>query len=122
MDVNIELPLFLGLAGGVLALIYAVWKSRWILALDVPDEKLKRIGGYVAKGAMAFLAREYKVLLPFALSAALLLFFGNHGVLKWEALTFLIGAFCSALAGYFGMKVAILTMIQALNPFFIFGL
>ncbi len=106
MDVNIELPLFLGLAGGVLALIYAVWKSRWILALDVPDEKLKRIGGYVAKGAMAFLAREYKVLLPFALSAALLLFFGNHGVLKWEALTFLIGAFCSALAGYFGMKVA----------------
>ena len=106
MDFNIELPLFLGLAGGVSALAYAVWKSRWILALDVPDEKLRRIGGYVAKGAMAFLSREYKVLLPFALSAALLLFFGNHGVLKWEALTFLIGATCSALAGFFGMKVA----------------
>ena len=106
MDGNIELPLFLGMIGGLLALIYAVWKSRWILAMDVPDEKLRRIGGYVAKGAMAFLMREYKVLLPFALAASLLLLLGNQGVLKWEALTFLVGAACSGLAGFFGMKVA----------------
>ncbi len=61
MDFNIELPLFIGFAGGLLAVIYAIWKSRWIMALEVPDEKLRRIGGYVAKGAMAFLSREYKV-------------------------------------------------------------
>ncbi|HLU69501.1 MAG TPA: sodium-translocating pyrophosphatase [Fibrobacteria bacterium] len=106
MDFSYELPLLLGLGGGLLALLYAAWKSRWIMAREVPDEKLKRIGGYVAKGAMAFLARENKVLLPFAVAAAILLFFGSHSFLKWEAATFLIGAGCSALAGYFGMKIA----------------
>jgi K(+)-stimulated pyrophosphate-energized sodium pump len=106
MDRNVELPLIIGLVGGALALIYAIWKSRWIMALEVPDEKLRRIGGYVAKGAMAFLMREYKVLLPFALAASVLLLLGNHSVLKWEALSFLVGASCSALAGFFGMKVA----------------
>jgi K(+)-stimulated pyrophosphate-energized sodium pump len=106
MAFNSNLPIALGFIGGIVALLYAVWKSRWILALEVPDEKLRRIGGYVAKGAMAFLVREYKVLLPFALAAAILLFFGSHSFLKWEAVTFLVGATCSALAGYFGMKVA----------------
>jgi K(+)-stimulated pyrophosphate-energized sodium pump len=106
MDFTMELPLLLGFAGGLLALAYAIWKSRWIMALEVPDEKLKRIGGYVAKGAMAFLVREYKVLLPFAVAAAVLLFFGSHSFLRWEAVTFLVGAGCSGLAGFFGMKVA----------------
>ncbi len=106
MDFSLELPLLLGFGGGLVALLYAAWKSRWIMAREVPDEKLKRIGGYVAKGAMAFLAREYKVLLPFAIAAAVLLFFGSHSFLKWEAATFLLGAGCSALAGYFGMKIA----------------
>jgi K(+)-stimulated pyrophosphate-energized sodium pump len=106
MDLNIELPLFLGFAGGLTAVAYAIWKSNWIMGLEVPDEKLRRIGGYVAKGAMAFLSREYKVLLPIALIAAALLFFGGHSYLKWEALTFLLGAGCSALAGYFGMRIA----------------
>jgi K(+)-stimulated pyrophosphate-energized sodium pump len=101
-----NLPLALGFFGGLVALVYAVWKSRWILALEVPDEKLRRIGGYVAKGAMAFLVREYKVLFPFAVAAAVLLYFGSHSFLKWEAATFLVGAACSALAGFFGMKVA----------------
>ncbi len=106
MDGNVEFPLLLGLAGGASALGYAAWKSRWILRMEVTDAKLKKIGGYVAQGAMAFLMREYRVLLPFALAASLLLLFGNRGVLKWEALTFLIGAACSALSGFFGMRVA----------------
>ena len=75
MDGSIELPLLLGLLGGIGALAFAIWKSRWILAMTVPDEKLSRIGGYVAKGAMAFLMREYTVLLPFAIAASLLLLF-----------------------------------------------
>ncbi len=106
MDLNIELPLLLGVVGGLFALFYAVWKSRMIMAIHVPDERLRRISGYVAKGAMSFLMREYKVLFPFALAAALLLLLGNRGILKWEAITFLLGAVCSALAGFFGMKVA----------------
>ncbi len=106
MDWEIELPLMIGLAGGVFALGFAWVKSRWILRQDAGSEKLQRIGGYVATGAMAFLVREYKVLIPFGLIAAVLLLIGNRGALRWEALTFLLGATCSALSGFFGMKVA----------------
>jgi K(+)-stimulated pyrophosphate-energized sodium pump len=106
MDLDIELPLAIGLLGGVFALVFAWYKSRWINAQEIGDEKLRKIGGYVAKGAMAFLLRESKALVPFTVAAAALLLLGNKGVLRWEALTFGMGAACSALAGFFGMKVA----------------
>ena len=106
MDLDIELPLAIGVLGGVFALIFAFYKARWIMAQEIGDEKLMKIGGYVAKGAMAFLFREYKVLVPFVIAASFLLLLGNRGVLRWEALTFGLGASCSALAGFFGMKIA----------------
>lgn len=106
MDWDIQLPLAIGMLGGFFALAFAGWKSRWILQQDSGDARLQRISGYVAAGAMAFLVREYKVLVPFGLVASTLLFFGNHGVLRWEAVTFALGATCSALAGFFGMKIA----------------
>src|SRR4051812_11189806 len=106
MDLDIELPLALGLMGGVFALLFAFYKSKWILAIPVENQRLKKIGGYVAKGAMAFLFREYKVLVPVVITAAALLLLGNKGVLRWEAVTFAIGATCSALSGFFGMKIA----------------
>ena len=50
------------MAGGVLlALGYAVLKTKWIFKQPVEDPKLKKIAGYVADGAMTFLIREYKV-------------------------------------------------------------
>ena len=98
-DLDIELPLAIGMLGGIFALVFAFYKSRWVLSLPVKNEKLRKIGGYVAKGAMAFLFREYKVLVPFVIGASALLFLGNKGVLRWEAVTFAFGAVCSALLG-----------------------
>src|SRR5437763_1798776 len=106
MDLDIELPLALGMLGAIFAVIFAVFKSKWIMKQDAGSPKLQQIGGYVAKGAMAFLFREYRVLVPFGLVAGSLLFLGNKGALRWEAVTFAIGATCSALAGFFGMKIA----------------
>ncbi len=106
MDLDIELPLALGLLGGIFAIFFAIYKSKWILSQSAGNEKLQKIGGYVAKGAMAFLFREYKVLVPFVIVAGTLLFLGNKGFLAWEAVTFAIGATCSALSGFFGMKIA----------------
>ena len=53
--------------GSLLALSYAGLKARWIFRLPVEDPKLIKIGGFVADGAMAFLTRAYKVLIPFVL-------------------------------------------------------
>ena len=73
MDLDIELPLALGLMGGVFALLFAFYKSKWILNIPVENPKLKKIGGYVARGAMAFLFREYKVLVPVVITDLLVI-------------------------------------------------
>ena len=98
------LPLF-----GIVALIFVFIKSGWVSKQEVGDEKMSRIAKNIADGAMAFLKAEYKVLAIFVVAVAILLFFkgtnevGSNGMV---AVSFIIGAICSALAGFIGMKVA----------------
>ena len=98
------LPLF-----GVVALIFVFLKSGWVSKQEVGNEKMSRIAKNIADGAMAFLKAEYKVLAIFVVAVAILLFFkgsseeGSNGMV---AISFIVGAICSALAGFIGMKVA----------------
>jgi len=98
------LPLF-----GVFALIFVLIKSGWVSKQDVGDGKMARIAKNIADGAMAFLKAEYKVLAIFVAAVAILLYFkgaseaGSSGMV---AISFIVGAICSALAGFIGMKVA----------------
>ncbi|KJD35447.1 potassium transporter [Tamlana sedimentorum] len=98
------LPLF-----GVLALIFVFIKSAWVNKQDQGDDKMKRIAKNIADGAMSFLKAEYKILSIFVVGVAILLFFkgsneeGSNGMV---AISFVVGAICSALAGFIGMKVA----------------
>jgi len=57
--------LVLVLAGSIAALLYAFAKTRWINRQPVENDDLRRISGYISEGAMAFLNREYKALVPF---------------------------------------------------------
>ncbi|NQU28991.1 MAG: sodium-translocating pyrophosphatase [Candidatus Marinimicrobia bacterium] len=94
-------------ATGVLALLYAFWRSSWVNKQDPGNEKMQEIGLAVREGAMAFLAREYKVLAVFVIAVAALLAWGNASLgTSLVAVSFIVGAFCSALAGFFGMRVA----------------
>ena len=95
------------LVSGILALIYAFVKATWINRQDPGNEAMVDIGKAVREGAMAFLAREYKVLSIFVIAVAILLFFANQGRgTGMVALSFVVGALCSGLAGFFGMRVA----------------
>jgi K(+)-stimulated pyrophosphate-energized sodium pump len=99
--------LYLSLIAGVLALVYAWSKSLWIQKQDCGTDKMKEIGQAVKEGAMAFLKSEYKVLTIFVIVAMGLLYVANRGEgLELIAFSFVVGAVCSALAGYFGMRVA----------------
>jgi K(+)-stimulated pyrophosphate-energized sodium pump len=93
---------------GALALIFAYIKSNWINAQDPGDERIVEIGAQIREGAMAFLAREYKVLAIFVVVVAAILAFANtgEGQSPLIAISFVLGAFTSGLAGYFGMRVA----------------
>ncbi len=98
------LPVF-----GVLALLFVLIKSGWVSKQEVGDAKMARIAKNIAEGAMAFLKAEYKVLAIFVVAVAILLYFkgnaeeGSNGMV---AVSFIVGAICSALAGFIGMKVA----------------
>ena len=67
------------------------------------NETMNRIAGYVREGAMAFLVREYKVLSVYSVIVGVALFL-SLGFLA--AMSFVVGAFLSLLAGFFGMKAA----------------
>jgi len=98
-------PLF-----AVLALLYAYIRASWVKKQDEGTDRMKMIGGWIADGAMAFLSREYRVLAIFVIAMAVLLGVTNHFISEdtnaFIALSFVLGAFCSALAGFFGMKTA----------------
>ncbi len=104
MDGNVLIVVF---ACGILALLYAFYRSSWIARQDPGNEKMIAIGHAVREGAMAFLVREYKVLSVFVIAVGILLYFGNISTsTELVAVSFVVGALCSALAGFFGMRVA----------------
>jgi K(+)-stimulated pyrophosphate-energized sodium pump len=99
----------------VLALIYAMIRASWVRAQDPGTERMQTIGTWIADGAMAFLSREYRTLAVFVVVLAIVLGVANQSIAKdgeetngLIAVSFVLGAFCSALAGFFGMKTATL--------------
>ena len=105
-------------AFGVLALLYVFIKNNWVSKQEVGNEKMARIAKNIADGAMSFLKAEYKILSIFVVAVAILLFFkgqaeaGSNGMV---AVSFIVGAICSALAGFIGMKVATKANVRTTN-------
>ena len=101
--------LYYVIAAAVVAMLYAFWKTNWINNQDEGSDRMKQIGANIADGAMAFLKAEYRILGVFVLVIAIILFVGYS--LKGEgteliAVSFIVGAFASGLAGFLGMRVA----------------
>ena len=106
----------IALGAGVLALLFAWWKSSWINRQDAGTERMREIGAAVREGAMAFLGREYRILSIFVVAVAALLIAGNwRDGAQLTALSFVIGALCSSLAGFFGMRVATAANVRTTN-------
>ena len=105
-------------AFGVLALLFVFIKNNWVSKQEVGNEKMARIAKNIADGAMSFLKAEYKILSIFVVAVAILLFFkgqaeaGSNGMV---AVSFIVGAICSALAGFIGMKVATKANVRTTN-------
>lgn len=94
---------------GIVGLIVMAIKSAWVTKQETGDETMVELAGHIAKGAMAFLKAEWKVLFYFVVIAGIIL--GWSGTLvansSWIiAISFVIGAFLSAFAGYLGMNIA----------------
>ena len=91
----------------VAALAFAFWKLRWVESQSQGTDEIAKIAGHIRSGAMAFLNREYRVLSVFVAIVAVLLFLGyNSKGQGLIAFAFILGAVCSALAGFIGMWAA----------------
>lgn len=94
---------------GILGLLYTWYKSAWVARQDPGNERMRHIAASIQEGARAFLKAEYKVLSIFVVSVAVLLFIGGQHSANSHpmvALSFVVGALCSAIAGFIGMRVA----------------
>ncbi len=99
------LPVF-----GLVGLAYMLYLSSWVKKQSAGSEKMQKISGYIATGAMAFLKAEYRMLAVFVVIAGSVL-----GILSatnyipagmYIVAAFVTGAVFSALAGNIGMRIA----------------
>ncbi len=102
---------------GAIALLYTFWFSKWVANRDAGTDRMKRIAGYISEGAMAFLKAEYSRLAWFVVIVAVLLGVTSTGdeTSPLIALSFAVGALCSGLAGFIGMRVATNANVRTAN-------
>src|SRR5207248_1442263 len=100
----IETLLIACLAIGVVGLGFAGYLASYVRRQDAGSSRMQDISQAIQEGAMAFLGREYRTLVVFAIAVAIVL----TAFISWRtALAFLAGAGCSALTGYIGMWIAL---------------
>ena len=88
---------------GLIALVYAFFLSWKVKKQNLGSEKMQSISSAIRSGSMAYLKKQYQVIFVFAVIIAAILWLA----IDWQtALTFLVGAFLSALSGYIGMNIA----------------
>ncbi len=106
----------------VLSLVVALLFARLVIRKPEGEEKMSELAEQIHKGAMAFLKREYRVIAIFVVVLSIILFIFldnketanvNEGLLT--SASFIYGAFSSALAGFFGMKIATKANVRTAN-------
>ncbi|HEY7490956.1 MAG TPA: sodium-translocating pyrophosphatase [Candidatus Tectomicrobia bacterium] len=111
----------------VLALVFAVYLTKWVLRNDEGTKEMRTISDAIREGAEAFLARQYKTIAALTIPVAVILYVlyayvrpaTAHDPVPqtWQlalyvAGSFIFGAICSGIAGYVGMFVSIRSNIR----------
>ncbi len=103
---------FLAPVVGIGALVFAWLLASKINKVQPGTERMEEIASYIHEGAMAFLTREYKALSFFIVGLFVVLAIGIDVL---TAVSFLVGALFSTLAGFFGMQVATKANVRTAN-------
>lgn len=99
---NITSVSLLGIVISIGALVIAGLFAKSVLAKNPGNARMQEISKAIQEGAMAYLKRQYKTLIPFVVIVFFILIFA----MGWQgAVAFLVGAVASAVAGYVGMSI-----------------
>ena len=95
--------------GSMMALVFAFYFYKDMVRKDPGTPEMQKIAGYVKKGALAYLKRQYKVVsivfvVVFFIFAFMAYVLGTQN--GWVPFAFLTGGFFSGLAGFLGMWTA----------------
>jgi K(+)-stimulated pyrophosphate-energized sodium pump len=112
-------------AAGVITIIFAIFLTRNVLKRPMGTPKMKKIGDIIFQGAWAFLKRQYSTIAMYSVVIAIIIgvlvgVLGGTEVeglspldIGWRtAVAFLVGAFCSGLAGFIGMYIAVKSNVR----------
>jgi K(+)-stimulated pyrophosphate-energized sodium pump len=89
---------------GVLAIAYAIWATRSVLAANAGSEKMQEIAAAIREGAQAYLKRQYSTIAVVGIVIFLIVGY----FLGWlVAIGFAVGAILSGAAGFIGMNVSV---------------
>ncbi len=91
--------LWFGLGG----LVFSLLLYFYVKSQPAGDEGMRELASAIQSGAMAFLRREYSVLVPFVLVVAAMLYWL---IGPSSAAAYVFGAACSIVAGFLGMQAA----------------
>ena len=101
---NDEMALWLSIGGGLLAVLYGIISTRWVIKQPAGNDRMQEIQQAIQEGANAYMNRQYMTIGVVGVVLFIVLTF----VLGWTiAIGFAIGALLSALAGYIGMFVSV---------------
>jgi K(+)-stimulated pyrophosphate-energized sodium pump len=99
-----EMALWLALGSALLAVIYGLLTTTWVLGKPAGNEKMQEIAAAIQEGAKAYMNRQYTTIGI----VGVVLFVVVGVTLHWvTAIGFAIGALFSAMAGYIGMFVSV---------------
>ncbi len=101
--------IYISIITSLIALFFAGILACIVRRRKVEDERAKEISQAIYKGAMAFLTKEYKILVIFVAIVAVILYFLLGQNIAWA---FIFGAIFSALAGNIGMRIATLSNVR----------
>ena len=98
----------LTLFGSIIALVFAFTRAKKVLKFSEGNSLMKKISASIHQGAMAYLRRQYRILIIFfAGMFIILMVMAALGFLTWFVpFAFVTGGFFSGLSGFVGMQIA----------------
>ncbi len=113
----IQNGIFVAIAFALLAVAVAITLAVKVRAADAGTAIMREIAAAVEEGANAYLSRQIKTISVIAVVIFLLILISKGVIINWNAggataFGFVIGATCSMLAGFIGMRVAVLANVR----------